>query len=110
MLSSWPPAYRAGRSFSVRRLSFYSCPLPQPLLCNVPGLAAFQSYAGCSAPPVQPPPQFCCLRNRAWLSLQRPRGVRCINLLPYKSSSVVPKRAARSDLSLYPKPGLLAAG
>lgn len=60
--------------------------------------------------PSSAPPQFCCLRNRAWLSLQRPRGVRCINLLPYKSSAVVPKRAARSDLSLYPKPGLLAAG
>lgn len=49
VLCSWPPA------FSVRRPGFYSCPLPQPLLCSLPGLEALQGWTGCSAPPVLMP-------------------------------------------------------
>lgn len=59
--------------------------------------------------PSSGPPPVLLPANRAQLSSQRPRVVQGINLLPCKIFAVVPEQAARSDLSLRPMPGLLAA-
>lgn len=109
-ISNLPPsrALLVATCLPVRRAGFYSCPLPQPLLCSMPGLAALQSSTGCSAPPFQPPSFGACRAARRrhegcnelnsafrWWSLSRLQGWMCAYTLCLESWS----RGSLSSLS-----------